>query len=288
MITSVEEYNKDSLTLYISVPEDDLPIFKNHIDKKNIILFSEREIVEKIPRLNIKELYAAPGWIRQQVIKSEFWRLEYSDNYLVIDSDCVFIRDFRRDDFIYENGTPYSIIHEGREFLQTVATFGPKRARNHFLADRLPIKSELSRNGVTYDYGYAPFLWSAKVWISLYDNYLNPKGISFLEAIKIAPSEFTWYGEALLKYQAIKIYPREQFFMHYHYEAQLWLHRLIGVTKHILSKDYMGIVNQSNWETWLDFGVPEKKFTSRIIRAFKRKLKKIKFTLKILSSLLFK
>jgi len=282
MIESVEKHNKDSIKLFISVPENDLQIFNNYLDQKNLTLISELEILQNSPRLNLIELYEAPGWIRQQVIKSEFWRLNFSDNYLVIDSDCIFIRDFYRSDFLTDDGTPYSVIHEGREFLQSITRFGPKRARNHFLNDRIPIKKALQRDGVTYDYGYAPFLWSSKVWNSFYDNYLTPNNLSFLDAVKFCPSEFTWYGESLMKYQAIKIYPREQLFMHYHYEHQFWLHKLTGMKEQVLSLDYMGIVKQSNWETWIDFDKSEKRFLSRLVRGIKRILKKCKFYFSIL------
>jgi len=36
MIESVEKHNKDSIKLFISVPENDLQIFNNYLDKKKI------------------------------------------------------------------------------------------------------------------------------------------------------------------------------------------------------------------------------------------------------------
>ncbi|MFA9209125.1 MAG: hypothetical protein ACEQSN_13040, partial [Yersinia sp. (in: enterobacteria)] len=80
-----------------------------------------------------------------------------------------------------------------------------KKIRQHFLADREPIKAALNRTGVTYDFGYAPFLWSGKVWESLDINYLTPNGMNFLDAVLLCGSEFTWYGESLVNFRAIPL-----------------------------------------------------------------------------------
>jgi len=222
-------------------------------------------------------LYSIRGGLRQQVIKSEFWRLGISKNYLVLDSDCIFIRDFDESDFLFKDDVPYSIIHEGRDILQATERFGPKKIRQHFLADREPIKAALSRSGVTYDFGYAPFLWSGKVWESLDTNYLTPNGMNFLDAVLLCGSEFTWYGESLVNFRAIPVYPREQLFKHYHYEHQLWADQVLGYKEKLLAHDYLGVVYQSNWENWSDFGPSKKNIISRLWRIIKRALKKTQF-----------
>ena len=234
------------------------------------------------PKLNITQLYDIRGGLRQQVIKSEFWRLGISENYLVLDSDCIFIREFDESDFIFTGDIPYSVIHEGRDVLQATERFGPKKIRQHFLADRGPIKAALGRTGVTYDFGYAPFLWSRKVWESLDKNYLTPNNMNFLDAVLLCGSEFTWYGESLINFRAIPIYPREQLFMHYHYEHQLWADQILGYKEEILAHDYLGVVYQSNWESWGDYGPSNKSFASLAWRSVKRVLKKIQFKLSLL------
>ena len=192
---------KFSSPLYLSTLV--IKLFKEYLKGYEVIVFDERDIFKANSKLDLQKLYKIRGGLRQQVIKSEFWRLGISENYLVLDSDCIFIRDFDESDFIFSGDVPYSIIHEGRDVLQATERFGPKKIRQHFLADREPIKAALGRKGVTYDFGYAPFLWSRKVWESLDQNYLTPNNLSFLDAVKFCPSEFTWYGESLMKYQAI-------------------------------------------------------------------------------------
>jgi len=282
---SIQKHNKAHIPFYISVPAEDVDLFKEHLGGLNAIIFDEKDIFKANLKLDIEKLYSIRGGLRQQVIKSEFWRLGISENYLVLDSDCIFIRDFDEADFLAKDDIPYSVIHEGRDVLQTTERFGPKKIRQHFLADREPIKQALGRTGVTYDYGYAPFLWSRKVWESLDVHYLTPRGMNFLDAVLLCGSEFTWYGESLIHFRAIPIFPREQLFKHYHYEHQLWADQILGYTEKVLAKDYLGVVYQSNWESWGDFGLSNKSAPSRLWRSVKRIVKKTWFKIKLLSGL---
>jgi hypothetical protein len=280
---SIQKYNKSDIPFYISVPAEDVDLFKEHLGSFNAIIFDEKDIFKANPKLDIEKLYSIRGGLRQQVIKSEFWRLGISENYLVLDSDCIFIRDFDEEDFLAKDDIPYSVIHEGRDVLQATERFGPKKIRQHILADREPIKQALGRTGVTYDYGYAPFLWSRKVWESLDIHYLTPKSMNFLDAVLLCGSEFTWYGESLIHFRAIPIFPREQLFKHYHYEHQLWADQILGYKEKVLAKDYLGVVYQSNWESWGDFGPSNKSVPSRLWRSVKRVIKKIWFKIKLLA-----
>ncbi len=288
MVKSLQQYNKDNLPLYISVPESEITLFQKYIPAELATIINELDILRKNSRIDLDKLYSIRGGLRQQVIKSEFWRLGLSENYLVIDADCIFLRDFYTSDFIAKEDIPYSVIHEGKDVLLSTGKFGPKKNRAHFLKDRNPIQSKLQRPGVTYDYGYAPFLWSKKVWQSFDENYLTPNNKSFLDAILDVGSEFTWYGESLMKYQPIPIYPREQLFKHYHYEHQLWLDLAAGYTEDHLRQNFMGVVYQSNWQTWEDFGKNKKKLTSLALRSIKRTLKKWKFKVNIVINALLK
>ena len=281
LLQSILQHNKEQLKTYISAPAKDLEFFKSELSAYDFTLINEEDIIRKNPRIDMALLYQKPGGIQQQIIKSEFWRLDISDNYLVLDSDCVFIRDFGLADFIATDNVPFSVIHEGKDILQATERFGPKYARHGFLVNRTPIRDIMGRKGVVYDYGYAPFLWSRKVWEALDINYLQPNQMSFLDAVLKCESEFTWYGESLMKYRPIPLYPREQLFKHYHYEHQYWQDKKLGYTEDILKKDYLGVVYQSNWQTWEDFGQPRKKLMSKMLRSIKRWLKFIQFKIRV-------
>lgn len=137
---SIQKYNKGNIPFYISVPADDVELFKEYLKDYEAIIFDEKDIFRANPKLDIQKLYEIRGGLRQQVIKSEFWRLGISENYLVLDSDCIFIRDFDEGDFIAKDNIPYSVIHEGRDVLQAIERFGPKRSASTFWPTVSPLR----------------------------------------------------------------------------------------------------------------------------------------------------
>ena len=119
---SIHKHNKNKIPFYISVPADDVELFKKYLKEFDVIIFDEKDIFVANPKLNIQQLYEIRGGLRQQVIKSEFWRLGISENYLVLDSDCIFIKDFLRSDFLAADGNPYTVIYQNKEFFQFILT----------------------------------------------------------------------------------------------------------------------------------------------------------------------
>jgi hypothetical protein len=274
MAESVARHNRDNLALYLSAPRADMELFRQKLGSLAQVI-CEEEILTANPAQDLARVYALRGLVQQQIIKAEFWRLGLSENTLVVDSDCKFVRDFTRADFLAEPNVPYSVIHEGKELLQFTAVHGPKRVRSEFLQDRVPIMREMGRDGVVYDYGYAPFLWSRRVWSDLAEKHLAPRGETLADAIARRQSEFTWYGESLLRFQSIPIHRRDELFKHYHYEHQYWTDVKLGVTEETIARDYLGVVYQSNWETWTEFGAPTKSLPSRAARSVKRAMRRL-------------
>src|SRR5262249_6439766 len=156
-----------------SAPREDVPLFRDQLGSLATILDRDG-IVAANPRLDMARVYALPGIKHQQVIKSDFWRLGLAQNTLVLDSDCKFIRDFTRSDFLAEGDVPYSVMHEGRDVLEFTSRHGPKRVQEEFLEYRVPIMRELGREGSVRDYGYAPYVWSRHVWRDLDERHLAP------------------------------------------------------------------------------------------------------------------
>ena len=287
---SISKYNADEIPFFISVPDDEVTIFTKevkHILKRPIVI-PETKIISLIPNVTADQIYSIRGGLRQQIIKSNFWKLGYSLNYLCLDSDCVFLRNFYISDFIFSEDIPYSVMHEGKSILQPTLFLSKRKHREYFNADRKPIQSAIGRPGITYDFGYAPFLWSSKVWMSLETEYLIPNKKSFLDIIVENGSEFTWYGEALLKYRAIPIYPREELFKHYHYFDQYILEKINGVNDISIKKDFLGKVMQSSWEKQLTHKSAKKPLVSMFILFIKHRFKKAYLKFKIFKNLLIK
>jgi len=269
---SVARHNRDGLAFYVSAPRDEVALFRDRLGSLATILDRD-EIVAANPRMDMTRLYALPGIKHQQVIKSDFWRLGLARNTLVVDSDCKFIRDFTRADFIAEGDVPFSVMHDGRDVLEFTSRHGPRRVRQEFLECRVPIMREMGREGTVHDYGYAPYVWSSRVWRDLDDKHLAPRGETLADAIDRAPSEFTWYGEALLRFRSIPIHARGEYFRFYHYEHQFWHDRRNRITEAQLAKDWLGVVYQSNWDTGTEYGPPTKSLPSRVVRSVKRAVK---------------
>lgn len=236
LLESIKKYNLDNIPFYISVPKSDYNLF-SQLDGVSLILD------EDIFHLN-------GGWVSQQIIKSNFWKLDISENYVCLDSDSQFIRPFTFSDFMFNDHTPYTVIHEQKELFSWSITkikelgFDPKEG---FISDRQKIMDLFGRKSRHYDFGPSPIIWSSKVWKSLEEQYMIPNNLTFPNLIDYSPSEFSWYGEALLAFKSIEIYPIEPLFKVFHYPQQYIEYKHQNITEEMIAQNYMGIIMQSNF-----------------------------------------
>lgn len=248
LANSVRNFNSDDIPFYISVPKAQVQTFKSRIG-------SDVNIVEDE---SIYDHGGQENWHAQQIVKSNFWKLGICKNYVMIDSDSYFIRPFFIKDFIVEgtDDIPYTVMHEQKDLFiwscnkKNVLGFDPYEG---FKNDREKIMSLFQRKGRLYDFGPGPIIWNHKVWQSLEESYLIPNKIKFADLIKEVPSEFTWYGECLLANQPIPIWPTEPLFKFFHYQQQYQDFKRLGYTEQDFSKNYLGIVMQSNWRAPLKY-----------------------------------
>ncbi len=245
-----------------------MEIFQKHLAGLNVIFINDEAIIAANPKHNIDHIRLMAGNISQQVVKSEFWRLGISENYVCLDSDNEFIRDFYKADFLAPDGHPYTVITEGKEFLEFCTRYYLPKAPVNFERDSRQVQELFGRSGKIYSFGIPPLVWSKKVWMSLEEGVLTPRNQSFADLIVQCPHELRLYGEALLKYRAIPLWPCEDIFKNYLYLSQYLFDKKRGVNADIVSKNYLGIVRQSNWDGE-EYGLP-KSLASRLIRRIKR------------------
>ncbi len=276
LVESIEKFNIEKIDLYLSVPEADLALFKDKVGTGRCNWISDEEIVTANPKANVERMYKTKGYFSQQVIKSEFWRLGISKNYLCLDSDSIFIRDFNIGDFLAHDGNPYTVCHQSKDLLQLAANKNRLNIIHDYLEESKRAKSIFGRVGPGYDFGPPPMIWSSKVWSDLAENYLEPKGMTLWDAIDTYPAEIRWYGEALLQYKSIPLYPIEPLFRFYHYDWQYYALKKQGENIEKLKQNYFGVVLQSNWEYEMDYGAPQKSFLSRTVRNIRRGLKSLR------------
>lgn len=274
LLESIKKFNIDQIPFYISTPEDQYSDLKSILEPDSIYYWvSDESIVDSNPRATPGIEKTRSGSLSQQVIKSEFWRLGISKNYICLDSDCVFIKEFHRSDFLAPDGNPYTIIYQNKEFFQLSINRNYLKVVENLRREGEIVKALFGRVGPNYYCPCPPFIWSEKVWRSLDEEFLRPRNLTFWDISTEDRPETLLYLEALLKFKAIPIHPIEQLFRIYYYDWHFFLHRRLGEVNEKLVQNYLGVIYQSNWESGFDYGLPVKPLASRVVRKVKRLLK---------------
>src|SRR5579862_2428126 len=89
LLLSVITYNRDKIPFYISVPKEDVVAFKSRFDTDfggvGYTIISDEDLMNQ-------SLHQS--WKNQQIVKMLFWKGVETENYVVLDSDSYFIKDF--------------------------------------------------------------------------------------------------------------------------------------------------------------------------------------------------
>ncbi len=270
LLASVQSYNKDHIPFYISTPESQYDQLVSILGSDGYRWVSDESIISANEQAPDGIEKSKSGSLSQQVIKSEFWRLNLCLNYVCLDSDCIFIKDFKKSDFLGSNGDPYTVIYQNKEYFQLAFNRGHERAPANLRAEGDRVRALFNRNGPNYYCPCPPFIWSAKVWESLDQSYLKPRGLTFWDLCTAEHPETLLYLEALLNFQAIPLHPIEQLFRVYYYDWHYFLLRRLGESTAKLKENYLGVIYQSSWDLSLDYGGSQKSIFSRALKKLKR------------------
>lgn len=275
LAASVAKYNADKIPFVVSCPAAHMALFKEQLQGFDVTLIPDEDIILANPLHTVEQINNIPGHISQQIVKSEFWRLNYSRSYICLDSDCQFIRPFRKSEFLAPDGDPYTVMDEAREILMPALAAQKNRVVENYQREAAELQQEIGRAGKAYNFGPNCPIWDARVWRSLEENLLKPRNISFAELIVNFPNEMRWYGESVLKYQAIRLWPSQPYFKMYHYGWHLKMDRKLKITEAMLSRLYCGVVYQSAWERQLDWPREGGNWASRLGRRIRMGLGRI-------------
>lgn len=271
---SIQQFNEDLIPFYISTPEKDKDLLYQVMEvKTNFFWVSDESIIRSNPRVDLEKIQSIPGGQAQANIKSEFWRLGISENYVCLDSDCVFIRNFYLRDFLSEDQTPYTVIYQNKEYFQLAINRGYKKRIVDLISEGDRVKKLFEREGPNYYCHCPPFIWSRKVWLALDENYLIPRNQTLWDLATPDCPETLIYIESLMKFRPITLKPIEQLFRVYYYDWYFYFLKRIGENKKKLADTYLGVIYQSNWESEMDFGANGKNLLSKVIKNIKRALK---------------
>jgi hypothetical protein len=269
LLLSIDEFNQENLPFYIYTPQREKALLEEVIGKTGYQWVSDESIVAANPRATIAQYESMPGSLSQQIVKSEFWRLGLTENYLCLDSDCLFIRPFTAADFLSVDGTPYTVLHQNKELFQIATNRGHHKVERDLRAEADRVQSLFGRVGPRYYCAPAPFIWSARVWNSLDRNLLEPGGKTLWDFISPQHPETLIYGEALMKFKTIPLLAIEPLFRAYHYDWEYYLFRRLGETTEKLKQNFMGVLYQSTWEVEMGLG-SDKSSLSLMLKRVKR------------------
>jgi len=275
LLASIEKYNVEEIPFYISTPKCDRQLLIDILGNAGYQWVADEDIASSNPKTDLKKYRLMPGGLSQQIIKSEFWRLKFSENYLCIDSDGIFLKDFVRADFLTTGGIPYTVLHQNKDFFQLATNLGYLKVERDLRTEAERVQALFGRVGPAFYCAPAPFIWSAKVWESLDRECLTPRNISLWDFIAPEYPETLIYGEALLKYRAIPLIAIEPLFRTYHYDWQYQLMKRLGETEEKIKQNYLGVIYQSAWDLDLAYGKSRKSFPSRMLKHLKQFARKI-------------
>ena len=270
LLASIQQFNADQINFYVSTPESQYAELKRYIGTEGYQWVSDESIIKSNPKAPVGIEKTKPGGLSQQVIKSEFWRLGIAQNYVCLDSDCIFIKDFKKSDFLASDGTPYTVIYQNKEYHQLAVNRGYAKAPRNLQIEAENVKALFNRDGPNYYCPCPPFIWSTAVWSSLDLNYLSPRGITLWDLCTPKQPETFIYNEAMLNYRAIPLHPIEQLFRVYYYDWHYFLLRRLGESIPKLKENYLGLIYQSSWDLSLDLGPSQKSIFSRALKKLKR------------------
>jgi FkbM family methyltransferase len=259
LINSIKAYNVDNIPVYTCVNDGDIEVFKKNFDGSGIVFIKDSDVYQTTQ---------TDSWWKQQLIKMNFWRLGIANNMVQIDSDSFFIKNFRVSDFMVDENTPYTVIHENKELKEFFVRNkkdnslqydnGDYRVSQGFASNSNQIKEVLGTAARTtdYDFGHPPCVWSNDVWKALYEMYIQPNNLTYETLISYANSEQQWYGETLLALKLFPIFPKENMFKTFHYKENY--DEFISTNSLLdIRYNYHGICLQSSWSSPMRGNSPE-------------------------------
>lgn len=242
LIESFNAHNVDRIHLYCVVPETDRAQFDALIGS-NVSVMTEESLTQYFTEESVHGL--RPGYINQEIVKLSFWELGLSANYFCVDSEAVFVRDFGFLDFMFDTETPYTILVEDNELKVEPAYFN-----THWQGREVAIREIMRRVGfedpvIRTCHGHQVF--SSTVLRSFKSEFLEPNGLTYLDALRISPYEFSWYNMWLQKNKTIPIHQREPLVKVFHHEGQELEYKIRGIKPGDIARGYLAVVANSSY-----------------------------------------
>ena len=251
LISSFHAHNVDGLHLFCVVPQSEHHLFAA-FEADTVSIMTEAPFEKYFTAEDVDGI--RPGYINQEIVKLAFWELGLADNYFCVDSEAVFIRDFRLSDFIAPDGFPYTVLVEDKELLVEPEYYGrywKSREEGHrVIATAISLQDPIIRTC----HGHQTF--SSAVLRDFKEQFLDTRDWTYLDALNVSPYEFTWYNLWLQKSHVIPIHQREPFVKVFHHERQHLEYLIRGTSQEDIARAYLAVVVNSNFSRSLGVADP--------------------------------
>ena len=258
LVDSFHAFNQENLPLTIVVPGEDADLFSPLAGPTITVMdesaFDADMAAEPFGGMRL-------GYVNQQIIKLAFGQLNIYDDYLVLDSDMIFVRPFKRSDFMFDEDTPFSILVEDND-LQTDGRYFDEQWQSrsqHLQRIKELVGLDDPRTLTCHNHQ----VFSAAVLRSLFTDFMEPKGYSYADLIRLAPYEFSWYNFWLQKSHVIPVAIREPVVKMLHHDGHHLEYAVRGTTLDDVARGYVGLViNSSFARVWPDISPDETQSTT--------------------------
>jgi hypothetical protein len=242
LFRSIRRHNVASLPVFLVVPDSDIPAFEAVVENSATII-PETTFAAHLVDAPVAGISA--GYMNQEIIKLAFWETGLSENYFSVDSDAEFIRDFTAEDFLADGAVPYTLMSEDADLHVEPGYF-----RDHWQTRAASL--ERLRATIGYEglwpltvHGHAIF--SSTALRSFKEDFLDPRGWDYVDALAISPYEPSWYTAWVLHAEPIPIVRREPLVKTFHTPTQHLEYVLRGVQEADVARGYLAVVVNSNF-----------------------------------------
>lgn len=249
LLRSFQQFNRDGIHLYLVCPDGDVDFFVNRIKQSDNITFIQESLfagyLVDAPFTTRYGGNFSAGYINQEIIKLAFWETGLCENYLCLDSDGEFIRNFYYVDFMVDDHVPYSVLVEDNALKVDPYYFKeywPSReAIIRLIQKEIGFESEVLLTA----HGFITI--NINVMRDFHKNFMMERTYAYADLLSIAAFEFSWYNMWLQKCGVIPVILREPFFLYFHHEHQLKAYKAQGISKNDLARGYIGITINSSF-----------------------------------------
>jgi hypothetical protein len=243
LIDSLIANNIEKIPLTIVVPKFDLPLFKE-LSNNFIKIIADEDVTNNL--IENESYWGLPaGYINQEIIKLAFWEVSEYENYLCIDSDCVFIRNFTISDFMHDSITPYFFVTEDAELRADNDYYEKYGRQREFHLQSILKAIDFHPPYLLTSHQFSVF--SCAVMRSFKCDFMDVNQFQYNDLMKISPYEFSWYNFWQQKCKIIDMHIREPIIKIFHTKIQHLLHIRRGAGSFNLARSYVAVVVNSNF-----------------------------------------